>query len=101
MSGQGLVAASTLGSRGCAATAACLKADKNNKEGPRQELEQESAAYRWHRDALRSLACGLVLRSIEAASQTGIIGGCYSGIIDWSVAFLNPTRSKSARILSG
>ena len=45
-------------------------ADKN-KEGPWQELEQEGAACRWHRGALRSRACWRVFRRVEATHPTG------------------------------
>src|SRR5258707_9545046 len=44
------IAASAIGRGGCATAAACPRAD-TNKEGPWQELKQESAACRWYRGA--------------------------------------------------
>src|SRR5438132_6260406 len=82
MSGKGSVTASAIGRRDCGAAAACRRADKNNKEGPWQALKQESSAYRWYGGSLDTRARWLVLRSIEAASQTCVTSGGDSGKIN-------------------
>src|SRR5882724_7152707 len=98
MSCKGSVAASALGRRGCATAAACPSADKN-KEPPWWEIKQESAACRWHRGALRSRACRLVLRSVETTTQTGITSGGDSGKINRCFAIRKPERRQSQRLL--
>src|SRR6267143_7208660 len=99
MPGQGSVPASAIGSRGCAAAGACLRADKNNKEGPWQEFKEECVACRWHCDAFASHACRLVRRSVEAASKAGITGGCDSRKIDRRLTLRKSERRQSQRLL--
>src|SRR5438045_1598720 len=98
MSGQGSVAASPIGRRGCATAAACPRAAKN-KEHPQQELKQESAVYRWDRGRLRFCIRWLVLRSIETGTKTGITSGRDSGEIDRRFTLRKPERRKSQRLL--
>src|SRR5438128_1098075 len=98
MSGKGSVgAASAIGRGGCAAAAACRAADKH-RHGSWEGLEQ-SADCRWHRSTLRSLACWLLLRNVEAASQTGIRGGSDSRKIDRRFTLRKPERRKNECLL--
>ncbi len=64
------------------AIAACLAKDPSRRPQSAAEVAQR-------------------LRSIEAASQTGITGGCDSGKIDCSLALRKPERRKSERLLCG